>query len=94
MSVLAFVNSSHRKLENLATDSVTAKTLIRLIRLRCPGWFESLLDMLIAYTKLHSNPACVVCLYPLQTAWVQGKPDILSGLIWIQTVDTLIAFVC
>ena len=35
---------------------------------------------------LNCLPPSVVCWKYLQTAWTQIRPDILSGLIWIQTL--------
>ena len=40
----------------------------------------------------NSLPTSVVCSKPLQTDWTQIRPDEMSGLIWIQSVDTRIEF--
>ena len=37
--------------------------------------------------QINSWPTSVVCWYPLQTVWTQIRPDKMSDLIWIQTVE-------
>ena len=32
------------------------------------------------------------CRYPLQRVWTQIRPDNMSGLIWIQSFNTMIVF--
>ena len=42
--------------------------------------------------RVNSLPSSVVCCRPLQTVWTQIRPDKMSGLIWIQTTDTMMVF--
>ena len=45
-----------------------------------------LLQIIGGALRVNSLPTSVVCWSPQQTVWTQIRPDILSGLIWIQTV--------
>ena len=36
----------------------------------------------------HVDSLLANVILPLQTVWIQIRPDKISGLIWIQTVDT------
>ena len=50
------------------------------------SWLESLILVWSISHVINSLSASIVCWLPLQTVWTQIRPDILLGLIWIQTV--------